>query len=256
MRRQMPKRKSPRIIRFRRLGLWPLRMFMRPIPSPLFRARSTFPAWTMHLRRSWRECHHLRFKSRAALIRCFRRLQKIARVREVVANRYSLMNIPRNAEWGRGPRTEKILCLSGKPLLIWSIARARSLWFFDRNGDPHLRVNLGYTLHSDQERAKVAELFAYARPRPGTWCLRSHNNLDVDTDHALRRLGAGHGVCRPDLQSARKRRILRHGMCIFRYSIHGTDASTIGNRFHASLRCDEAADRQVRYATNKPCGYR
>ncbi|KAH9852846.1 hypothetical protein C2E23DRAFT_885221 [Lenzites betulinus] len=93
------------------------------------------------------------------------RLQNIVRVREVAANRYALLTVPRAADWGRGPRTEKILCIGGKPILIWLIGRVRSLWFFDRNGDPHLRVNIGISLHSGEERAAAMELYGRARPR-------------------------------------------------------------------------------------------
>lgn len=97
------------------------------------------------------------------------RLANIVRYREVTSNRFAVTMVPRTADWGRTPRTEKILCVGGKPVLIWLVGRIQSLWFFDRNGDPHLRVNLGFTLHSAEERAAAAELYGRSRPRSGTY---------------------------------------------------------------------------------------
>lgn len=99
-------------------------------------------------------------------------MRTIARYREIIGNRYALAMVPRTANWGSTPRTEKLLCLKTKPVIIWFNARVRSLWFFDHNGDPHLRVNIGSTLHCDQDNAALRELFGKARPRPGKRIVR------------------------------------------------------------------------------------
>ncbi|KAI9064622.1 hypothetical protein FKP32DRAFT_1602840 [Trametes sanguinea] len=92
------------------------------------------------------------------------RLRTIATFKDVATNRYAISTVPRSADWGRQTRTEKLLCLNGKPIVMWMVGRVRSMWFFDRNGDPHLRVNVGVTLPFDIDRAAVVDLFNRARP--------------------------------------------------------------------------------------------
>lgn len=96
-------------------------------------------------------------------------------------NRYALMSVPRTADWGCTPRLEKILCLAGKPVVIWMIGRVHSLWFYDRNGDPHLRVNLGVTLHSQEDQTAVHELFGRSRPRSGQYLDSLMSHVDMWT---------------------------------------------------------------------------
>lgn len=143
----------------------------------------------------------------SVLMQCNSRLRNIVRYRDVTSNRFAVTMVPRTAGWGRAPRTEKILCIGGKPALIWLVGRVRSLWFFDRNGDPHLRVNLGFTLHSAEERAATSDLSGRSRPRAGTFRLSitfpcANHEPRIHADHILRG---------QDLQPAREGRILRHG---------------------------------------------
>ncbi|KAI9059286.1 hypothetical protein FKP32DRAFT_1680100 [Trametes sanguinea] len=93
------------------------------------------------------------------------RLRTIASFRDDTTNRYAVSQLPKRADWGRDQRTEKLLCLNNKPAIIWMVGRVRTMWFFDRNGQPHLRVNIGCVLPFDVDRSAVADLYNRARPR-------------------------------------------------------------------------------------------
>ncbi|CDO75904.1 hypothetical protein BN946_scf184768.g6 [Trametes cinnabarina] len=94
------------------------------------------------------------------------RLRTIATFKDIATNRYGINTVPRTADWGRQGRTEKTLCINNKPALIWIVGRVRSMWFFDRHGEPHLRVNIGFDLPFDLDRSAASDLYNCARPRP------------------------------------------------------------------------------------------
>ncbi|OJT04375.1 hypothetical protein TRAPUB_4918 [Trametes pubescens] len=83
---------------------------------------------------------------------------------DAASNLFSVAHVPASADWGRG-RMEKFLMLNGVPVVIWLIGRVRTTWFYNFDGQPHSRVNVGITPALFTDMDAIDRLYTRARPR-------------------------------------------------------------------------------------------
>lgn len=61
-----------------------------------------------------------------------------------VANRYSLPNVPKEAKWGLGARSDvaNTLCIGNRPVSILIVGELQSKWFSNDQGVPHRNASI------------------------------------------------------------------------------------------------------------------
>ncbi|RDX44577.1 hypothetical protein OH76DRAFT_1487015 [Lentinus brumalis] len=85
---------------------------------------------------------------------------------EASTKRYALSKIPADASWGTTPSTERLLCdKSGTPLTCWLLSTIHSKWFYNMNGDPQSRVNVGLKLPFVGDYDALRRLYGKGRPK-------------------------------------------------------------------------------------------
>lgn len=81
-----------------------------------------------------------------------------------VENVYGIRCLPVAADWGKGIH-DRIMFFDSRPLTLRVMARVHSTWFYDRDGKPQARINIGLTLPVDGDEEAVQQMYSRARPR-------------------------------------------------------------------------------------------
>ncbi|KAI0640758.1 hypothetical protein C8Q79DRAFT_994759 [Trametes meyenii] len=92
------------------------------------------------------------------------RIFNISNAMDANLNIFSVSRIPQAAQWGRG-RHERILCYNNAPITILLVCRGRTYWLIKPDGQPHSRVNTGFTMLTHADLNGVRQLYGRAQPR-------------------------------------------------------------------------------------------